>query len=128
MEQSREEKIQEIRNWLNQQLKDFPLSIAGARETDTAFLLDEIERLQAALRISGRTITDLVADYDVEVSQLREEKDSLEEALRWYADKGNYNVNLIDQWGPHTPVLHDNGKRACWALGIGVDNDTINRD
>ncbi len=78
----------------------------------------EIERLQAALRISGGTITDLVADYDVEVSQLREDKQKLIDALIDISDLGtssNYTANVA--------VL--TAREALRALGIGVDNETM---
>ncbi|QNK86453.1 hypothetical protein H7992_14415 [Sporosarcina sp. resist] len=47
----------------------------------------------------------------------QEENERLQEALEFYADSKNYEVNVVDQWGPEIEVMMDGGAKAAELLG-----------
>ncbi|MHA7967724.1 hypothetical protein ACX93W_26785 [Paenibacillus sp. CAU 1782] len=101
-EQSREEKIQELRRKVNDTMtyrKMFGLSGSDEMCTDVLWLLEEIERLHH-----------IVESNEKVVSQLREERNVLIETIRWYAIRSGTDMKMNDTFR---------------ALGIGVDNETM---
>ncbi|WP_373894439.1 hypothetical protein [Virgibacillus sp. CBA3643] len=46
----------------------------------------------------------------------QEENQRYKQALEFYADKDNYEVDVINQWEPVRPVVKDNGEKARQAL------------
>lgn len=57
-------------------------------------------------------IVDKYGTYDA----LLKENARLREALGYYADNKNYQVNAVDQWGPEINIMMDSGSRASRAL------------
>lgn len=46
----------------------------------------------------------------------RDENKKLREALEFYANSENYQVNVIDQWGPEINIMKDGGNKAHQTL------------
>ncbi|PZX07917.1 hypothetical protein C7437_1011039 [Psychrobacillus insolitus] len=62
-------------------------------------------------------VVELYADYGVDqANTLKEKNTQLREALEFYASSENYQVNLVDQWGPEINVMIDGGNKAHKAL------------
>lgn len=130
--QSREEKIQEMREDAEYKKK------YSQEARDKLFLIAEIERLQIALythQSYDKTVSELVE----EVSQLREERDKL---LQGVKNVMNF-LNALEStswaaWDKNAD-MYQQGKAAAFAeaegalsnciraLGIGVDNETMDR-
>lgn len=51
-----------------------------------------------------------------EVHGLQVENKRLREALAFYADSKNYEINVVDQWGPEIKVMMDGGAKAAELL------------
>ena len=50
------------------------------------------------------------------MSKQQKEIKRLREALEFYADNKNYEVNVVDQWGPEIKVMMDAGAKAAELL------------
>lgn len=91
---------------------------------DVTYLLEEIERLQTALH-THQSCDKSAAELYVEVSQLREERDALIKALKWYADKDKHEIKRRIG-GDYAPIVLDKGenaRKALRALGIGEEHE-----
>jgi len=82
-------------------------------------LLETVEKLRQRNGIlrealeKSDTENERVLKRNREVCELANERVGvLVEALTWYGNKGNYKVNVTDQWEPVTPIDKDAGQRA----------------
>lgn len=50
------------------------------------------------------------------IQEQLEENKRLRDALDFYADSENYEVNVVDQWGPEIKVMMDGGAKAAELL------------
>lgn len=85
-------------------------------EEDTDWLIEEAERVQE--------LEELKTHYMLQIQDLTrfndkgiKENTRLREALDFYADKENYEVNTTDQWEPLIPIIQDNGEKARQTVG-----------
>lgn len=58
-----------------------------------------------------------IIDKENERAQMQWEIDRLRETLAFYADNKNYEVNVVDQWGPEINIMMDGGEKADKLLG-----------
>ena len=80
--------------------------------SDVSYLLSEVERLQTALYTHQ--------SYDKTAGELHVENQILISALKWYANKGNYDPSHLEASG-RIPIGTDEGRRARAALSkVGV--------
>ncbi len=134
-ERSREEKIQALHE-LIASAKRRDVSGVMVQVSDALLLLEEINRLRQERKVNDDKVNELLqldkqmkseieevkkVSFELagEVSQLREDKQKLIDALKDISDLGttsNYTANVA--------VL--TAREALRALGIGVDNETSN--
>ena len=75
-------------------------------------LIAQIVELENDIEVSGMAIVDSANDL---VKSRRENK-QLREVLDFYADSKNYEVNVVDEWGPEIKVMMDGGAKAAKLL------------
>ncbi|QNK86261.1 hypothetical protein H7992_13370 [Sporosarcina sp. resist] len=68
-----------------------------------------IERMQ---ELENRTQYKILPEIDKGYEQNMQ----LREAIAFYADSKNYEVNVVDQWGPEIKVMMDGGAKAAELL------------
>lgn len=86
--------------WLIEQaeyVKDLEVELKSERERNQSLSEESRGNFQASL------------DY-------RRENERSREALEFYANNENYQVNVENQWGPEINVMMDGGNKACLAL------------
>lgn len=79
---------------------------------DVAWLLSRVEELEE----ENKNYWKACSAWEVLESYGRKENERYRQALEFYADKDNYEVDVISQWEPVIPVVKDNGEKARKAL------------
>ena len=99
-----------------------PEAVKGTSWKDTAIyhseevlkLQEENERLRGDLEAIRNLNSQIIWG---QVDPLKKEVERLQEVLKFYADNKNYEVNVVDQWGPEINVMMDGGAKADKLLG-----------
>jgi len=80
-------------------------NVADASE-DFKWLIERVQELEN--RIQNKILP--------EIEKGNEQNMQLREVLTFYSDSKNYEVNVVDQWGPEIKVMMDGGAKAAELL------------
>lgn len=93
------------------------------RERHMKWLIEQHERANELAKLlegnDGMSVKEIRAQFtDLHQDFLKEQNKNkrLHEALKFYANNENYQVNVEDEWGPEINVMMDGGNKACLAL------------
>ena len=82
---------------------------------DLQWLIEQAEKVDE-LSKEVDNLSNLSIEDERDHYLLRSENDKLREALEFYADDENYNVNTTNQWEPLILINQDHGEKARQAL------------
>lgn len=91
--------------------------LAGTSEhfDDLQSLIEQAERAQE-LGARNQTLSKESRGNFQATLDYRRENMRLREALEFYGDNKNYEINVVDQWGPEIKVMMDGGAKAAELL------------
>ncbi len=87
----------------------------GPNASNVKWLIEQAEQKERFEKLHENYVT-RYTNVVSENNEMNEENTRLREALKFYANSENYQVNVIDQWGPEINIMKDGGNKASQVL------------